>query len=387
MVGLFSRSRGTLGGVFGNSWRLGRIAGIEIRIETSFVVIALLVAYSLYLQFTRAFADLQPAFAVLLAALFALLFFGSVLAHEMAHAVTARRRGIPVRGITLFLFGGATHAKVESRGPREELVISVVGPVTSLVLGGAFLLLGFAGRDVLGRPVGGAFRYLGAVNIILAVFNMLPGFPLDGGRVLRAIVWRATGSLSRATRVASVAGQVVGYLIVAGGVFFLVQGVLLTAIWLASIGWFLAQAARNSYEELQVRRVLESVEAEDLMSPKLVSVPAGLPLRTAVDEFLMRYDHGAFPVEEDGRTVGLLTLRGVKRIPTAEWEARTAGDTMEPISEKDTVDASARMDVVLSKIQEGGSGRCLVTRDGRVVGIITPSDITRWLERRRALRP
>jgi Zn-dependent protease len=372
--------------VFGNSWRLGRIAGIEIRIDTSWVVIALLVTYSLYLQFAEAFEDLAPAPAVLLAALFALLFFGSVLTHELAHAVTARRRGIPVRGITLFLFGGATHAKVESRGPSEELVISVVGPVTSLVLGGAFLLLGYAGRDLLGGPVGGGFRYLGAVNILLAVFNMLPGFPLDGGRVLRAIVWRATGSLSRATRVASVAGQVVGYLIVAVGVFYLVQGVLVTAIWLASIGWFLAQAARNSYEELQIRRMLEAVEAEDLMSPELVSVPAGLPLRTAVDDFFMRYDHGAFPVDEAGQIVGLLTLRGVKRVPAAEWEARTARDTMEPISEQCSVDASARMDVVLSKIQDGGSGRCLVTRDGQVVGIITPSDIARWLERRRALR-
>jgi Zn-dependent protease/predicted transcriptional regulator len=379
-------SRGTLSRVFGNSWRLGRIAGIEIRIDTSWVVIALLVTYSLYLQFAEAFEDLAPAPAVLLAALFALLFFGSVLTHELAHAVTARRRGIPVRGITLFLFGGATHAKVESRGPSEELVISVVGPVTSLVLGGAFLLLGYAGRDLLGGPVGGGFRYLGAVNLLLAVFNMLPGFPLDGGRVLRAIVWRATGSLSRATRVASVAGQVVGYLIVAVGVFYLVQGVLVTAIWLASIGWFLAQAARNSYEELQIRRMLEAVEAEDLMSPELVSVPAGLPLRTAVDDFFMRYDHGAFPVDEAGQIVGLLTLRGVKRVPAAEWEARTARDTMEPISEQCSVDASARMDVVLSKIQDGGSGRCLVTRDGQVVGIITPSDIARWLERRRALR-
>jgi Zn-dependent protease/predicted transcriptional regulator len=379
-------SRGTLSRVFGNSWRLGRIAGIEIRIDTSWVVIALLVTYSLYLQFAEAFEDLAPAPAVLLAALFALLFFGSVLTHELAHAVTARRRGIPVRGITLFLFGGATHAKVESRGPSEELVISVVGPVTSLVLGGAFLLLGYAGRDLLGGPVGGGFRYLGAVNVLLAVFNMLPGFPLDGGRVLRAIVWRATGSLSRATRVASVAGQVVGYLIVAVGVFYLVQGVLVTAIWLASIGWFLAQAARNSYEELQIRRMLEAVEAEDLMSPELVSVPAGLPLRTAVDDFFMRYDHGAFPVDEAGQIVGLLTLRGVKRVPAAEWEARTARDTMEPISEQCSVDASARMDVVLSKIQDGGSGRCLVTRDGQVVGIITPSDIARWLERRRALR-
>jgi Zn-dependent protease/CBS domain-containing protein len=371
--------------MFGNSWRLGRIAGIEIRIDTSWVVIALLVTYSLYLQFTDAFEALRPPVAVLLAALFALLFFGSVLTHELAHAVTARRRGIPVRGITLFLFGGATHAKVESRGPREELVVSVVGPVTSLVLGGLFLLVGF-GRDLLGRPLSGGFRYLGVVNLMLAVFNMLPGFPLDGGRVLRAIVWRITGSLRRATRVASISGQVVGYLIVSVGVFFLTQGVLITAIWLASIGWFLAQAARNSYEELQMRRMLEAVEAEDLMSPSLVSIPAGLPLRTAVDEFFMRFDHGAFPVQDDGRTVGLITLRGVKRVPQAEWSRRTVGDTMEPIGEQCSVDASARMDVVLSKIQDGGSGRCLVLRDGEVVGIITPSDIARWLERRRALR-
>jgi Zn-dependent protease/predicted transcriptional regulator len=372
--------------MFGNSWRLGRIAGIEIRIDTSWVVIALLVTYSLYLQFTQAFESLQAGIAVLLAALFALLFFGSVLTHELAHAVTARRRGIPVRGITLFLFGGATHAKVESRGPREELVVSVVGPVTSLILGGLFLLLAFAGRDLLGRPVAGGFRYLGMVNLILAVFNMLPGFPLDGGRVLRAIVWRVTGSLSRATRVASVSGQVVGYLIVAAGVFFLTQGVLVTAIWLASIGWFLAQAARNSYEELQIRRMLQAVEAEDLMSPELVSIPAGLPLRTAVDDFFMRHDHGAFPVDDDGRTVGLVTLRGVKKVPQAEWMGRTVRDTMEPIGKQCSVEASARMDDVLSKIQDGGSGRCLVLRDGQVVGIITPTDIARWLERRRALQ-
>jgi Zn-dependent protease len=335
--------------MFGNSWRLGRIAGIEIRVDTSWVVIALLVTYSLYLQLTESFEGLQTGVAVLLAGLFALLFFGSVLTHELAHAVTALRRGIPVRGITLFLFGGATHAKVESKGPGEEFVIAGVGPLTSLVLGGVFLLLGYVGRTFLGLPLAGGFRYLGVVNLMLAVFNMLPGFPLDGGRVLRAIVWRATGSLSRATRVASIAGQVVGYLIIGVGVLFLTQGVLVSAIWLASIGWFLSQAARSSYEELQIRRMLESVEAEDLMSPELVSIPADLPLQ-------------------------------------AEWTGRTAADTMEPIGEQCSVDASARMDTVLSKIQDGGSGRCLVLRDGRVVGIITPSDIARWLERRRALR-
>jgi Zn-dependent protease/predicted transcriptional regulator len=371
--------------VFGNSWRLGRIAGIEVRVDTSWVVIALLVTYSLYLQFSEAFRNISVATAVLLAALFAILFFASVLAHEMAHAVTARRRGIPVRGITLFLFGGATHAKVESRGPGEELVISVVGPVTSLVLGGLFLLLGIAADGVVSRPVAEGLQYLGVINLSLAVFNMLPGFPLDGGRVLRSIVWRATGSLSRATRVASIVGQVVGYLIVGVGVLFLTQGALFSAIWLASIGWFLAQAARSSYEELQIRRMLESVDAEDLMTPNLVSVPPDLTLRQAVDDYFMRYDHGAFPVEEDGHTLGLLTLRNVKRIPQEEWTARLVRDNMEPIGQQCSVDAAARMDRVLARIQEGGTGRCLVLRDGEVVGIITPSDIARWLERRRAL--
>jgi Zn-dependent protease/predicted transcriptional regulator len=370
--------------VFGNSWRLGRILGVEVRVDTSWVVIALLVTYSLYLQFTEAFRNLATGIAVLLAAVFALLFFGSVLAHEMAHAIVARRRGIPVRGITLFLFGGATHAKVESRGPRDELVVSVVGPITSLVLGGLFLLIGNLGREAIFRPVAGGLRYLGAVNLLLAIFNMLPGFPLDGGRVLRSLVWRATGSLSRATRVASIAGQVVGYLIVGVGVLYLTQGVLVSAIWLASIGWFLAQAARSSYEELQVRGMLESVEAEDLMTPELVSVPSDLSLREAVDSYFMRYDHGSFPVEDDGHTVGLLTLRGVKRVPQEEWTARRVRDTMEPLGEQCSVDADARMDRVLAKIQEGGNGRCLVLRDGDVVGIITPSDIARWLERRRA---
>lgn len=371
--------------MFGSSWRLGKIAGVEVRVDTSWVVIALLVTYSLYLQFTEAFGRIEPAAAVLLALLFALLFFGSVLAHEMAHAVTAKRRGIPVRGITLFLFGGATHAKVESRGPREELVVSVVGPVTSLVLGGLFLVVGMAGREAIARPLAGGLRYLGVVNLMLAIFNMLPGFPLDGGRVLRSIVWRVTGSLTRATRVASIAGQVVGYLIIAVGVFFLTQGILVSAIWLASIGWFLAQAARNSYEELRFHRMLEAVEAEDLMTPDLVAMPPDLSLREAVDGYFMRYDHGAFPVEDDGHTLGLLTLRGVKRVPQEEWDTRRVRETMEPIGEQCSVEATARMDRVLAKIQEGDSGRCLVLRDGEVVGIITPSDIARWLERRRSL--
>jgi Zn-dependent protease len=164
-----------------------------------------------------------------------------------------------VHGITLFLFGGATHAKVDSRRPQDELVVSLVGPLTSLVLGGLLLLLAWP----LGwpdNPIGWGFGYLGAVNIVLAAFNMLPGFPLDGGRVLRALVWRSTGSLVRATRVASIAGQAVGYLIIALGLFFLTQEDIGRAIWLAAIGWFLVQAARESTQELRARRAAEDSE-------------------------------------------------------------------------------------------------------------------------------
>jgi Zn-dependent protease/CBS domain-containing protein len=370
--------------MFGNSWRLGRVIGIEIRVDTSWVVIALLVTYSMYIQFVEAFRNLAAGAAVALAVVFALLFFGSVLAHEMAHAVVSRARGIPVRGITLFLFGGATHAKVEAKGPKDEFLISVVGPLTSLALGAVFLAAGQFGSQT---PFGWGLLRLAGINIALAVFNLLPGFPLDGGRVLRSAVWKATGSLARATAVASIGGQVVGYLLVAAGFLLVFLRNLFSGIWLAAIGWFLAQAARSQYEELRMRRVLESVEAEDLMAADLVTIPSSISIREAVDQYFMRHDHGAFPVVEDGgHTIGILTLRAVKRLPQEEWDVRTARDAMEPLGEQSTVEASARMDNVLSKLQDGQARRVLVRRGDEVVGIITPSDVARWFQRRRALQ-
>ncbi len=248
--------------MFGRSWRVGRLFGIDIRIDASWIVIALLVTYNLYVRFGFRFGDLSSTSRVLFAIGLGLLFFGSVLAHELAHALTAKRRGIEVHGITLFLFGGATHARVDSRGPREELVVSIVGPFTSLLLGGLCLLL----AQPLGwpaEPIGWAFGYLGAVNILLAVFNMLPGFPLDGGRVLRAIVWKVTGNLARATHIAGIAGQVVGYGLIAAGVAWLLIDELGNAIWFAFIGWFLVQAARLSDRELSTREDPEAADGEE----------------------------------------------------------------------------------------------------------------------------
>jgi Zn-dependent protease len=193
--------------MFGTSWRVARIFGIEVRVDSSWAVIALLITYSMYLRISFLYRDLSGGAAVGLAVLATVLFFGSVLTHELAHALVSQARGIRVQDITLFLFGGATRARVESRGPGDEFLIALVGPLTSLLLAGLFWLIDVVGRGVLSTPVAGMFGYLGWVNLLLAAFNLVPGFPLDGGRLLRSAIWKATGSFGQATRIASLAGQ------------------------------------------------------------------------------------------------------------------------------------------------------------------------------------
>jgi Zn-dependent protease/CBS domain-containing protein len=371
--------------MFGTSWRVGRIAGIEVRIDSSWAVIALLITYSMYLRLSILYPELSGGGAVGLAILSAVLFFGSVLVHELAHALVAQARGIRVQDITLFLFGGATRARVESRGPGDEFLIALVGPLTSGLLAGLFGLVAGLGSDLLSRALAGTFGYLAWTNLLLAAFNLVPGFPLDGGRLLRAAIWKATGSLARATRIASVSGQGVGWLLVAAGVAWLLAGDLAGGIWFAFIGWFLVQAARSSYQELQLQQLLRGVEAEDVMAADLRRIPPELSLQEAVDDYFMRYDHGAFPVEEQGRTVGLLTLRGVRRVPRDQWPTHRVRDHMVPLSDQVVVAPDARMDGVVGKLQDGEAGRVLVVEDGEVVGIITPSDLTRWLRRWRTL--
>ena len=371
--------------MFGTSWRVGRIAGIEVRIDSSWAVIALLITYSMYLRLSVLYPELSGGGAVGLAVVSAVLFFGSVLVHELAHALVSQARGIRVQDITLFLFGGATRARVESRGPGDEFLIALVGPLTSGLLAALFgIIVGFGG-DSLSRPLAGTFGYLAWTNLLLAAFNLVPGFPLDGGRLLRSAIWKATGSLGRATRIASLSGQAVGWLLVAAGVAFLLAGDLAGGIWFAFIGWFLVQAARSSYQELQLQQLLGGVEAEEVMAGDLRRIPPELSLQDAVDDYFMRYDHGAFPVDEQGRTIGLLTLRGVRRVPREQWPTHRVRDHMVPLGDQVVVAPDARMDGVVGKLQDGQANRVLVAQDGEVVGIITPSDLTRWLRRWRTL--
>jgi Zn-dependent protease/predicted transcriptional regulator len=369
--------------VFGQGWRLGRIAGIEIRVDPSWTVIALLVTYSLFLRFTLTYRALSGPAGIALAVGATALFFGFVLAHEMTHALVARRAGIPVRDITLFIFGGATHANVESRGPRDEFVVTIVGPLSSLVLGGLFWGASILGRGMLPPPVEGAIGYLGWVNLLLAVFNLLPGFPLDGGRVLRSVVWGMTHDLRRATRTATLAGVTIGYLLLAGGVVVAFGGAFITGVWFAAIGWFLARMARASYVDFEAREAMRDVDVAAVMERGLVSVPADATVQEAVEHYLLGRDQDLFPVDLDGRTVGVITDRLVQAVPREERSTRLVRDAMLSLEKLDVERSSAQMNAVLDHLEQDGTSFALVVDDGHAVGLLTLADVTRWIIRRR----
>ena len=358
--------------------------GVDVKVDASWALIALLIGYSFFFQFRLVYPSLSTWASVGLAVGETLVFFGSVLAHELAHAVVAKARGIPVRDITLFLFGGVTRARVESHGPGEEFLIAVVGPVTSLVVGGALWAVAIL---VPGLPdaVAGAIGYLGLVNLALGVFNLVPGFPLDGGRLLRSTLWKTSGDLGRATRIAAAVGQVVGWLMVAGGLALVATVSLIGGIWIAAIGWFLVQAARASYADLRIRTMLEVVDAEEVMTETVVTVPTEITIQEAVDRYLRSVDVDAVPVQQDGRTVGILTVEAVRRLGREHWDDRRVGEIMAPLVREPRVDAKTRMDRVVRKLEDVEGQRVFVARGAQVVGVITSGDISRWVTGHRGL--
>ena len=365
--------------MFVNAVRLGRMFGIEVRIDPSWLVIAFLFGWSFYAQFGLEFPGMETGARILLAAGSVVAFFGSVLLHELSHSVVAQRLGITVKGITLFLFGGVTQTKMEARRPRDEFLMAIVGPVTSLVLAGLLWVVVNSVGSLLPKPVEYALGFLGWMNLALGLFNLLPGFPLDGGRVLRSILWASTGSLTRATRGAARAGKAIAAIMIGLGLLSVFQGNL-GGLWLAVIGWFLFMAAAASDQDVMLRLLLKDVKARDLMSPNLVTIPSNATISEAIDQFFLRYDHSAFPVAGVEKT-GLLTLRAVRQIPRDQWEIRQVWTATTRLDETCTVEPGTPMVEVMKRLREEDQDRVLVLDDGDVVGIITSRDIARWVRR------
>jgi Zn-dependent protease/predicted transcriptional regulator len=364
-------------------FRLGSILGFEIRIDYSWFIIFFLILWTFgFAVFPAMYPGLEGGMYLAMAGVGTLLFFASLLAHELSHSLVARRKGIPVSGITLFVFGGMAHTSMEFETPGDEFQIAGVGPLSSLVIAGIFYLVAMVAQMVeLSVAIVGVASYLAIVNVVLAVFNMLPGFPLDGGRLFRAVVWKWTGDLRRATRYATTGGKIVGYLLIALGLLNFFAGNLVGGLWLVFIGWFMRNAAEASYVQLLLRRSLEGVRVRDAMTPDPYTVPAGITLDDFVDQHLFRGRHQGYPVVENGSPAGIITLERVKRIPREEWPRRTVGEAMAPADETTIVGPEERMDQVLDRFSGSATGRVLVCENDRIVGILTRSDLVRWLER------
>lgn len=371
--------------MFGNGLKIGRWFGIEISIDLSWLVIAFLVAWSFSSIYAEEFPTLTSGTTIALGTFTAVLFFISVLLHEISHSLMARRLGMPVEGITLFIFGGVTKTGNEAKSAGEEFAVAIVGPLTSLAIAAVLWVLVNLTGDVVPETLRFGLGYLGWLNLALAVFNLLPGFPLDGGRVLRSILWKTTGSLAKATKGATTGGKVLASILMGLG-FFILFGGNLGGLWYAAIGWFLFQAASGAGQEMIIRQILRGVTAGDLMSPDPVTIPAATTLHDAVDEFFLRFDHSAFPVESsDGRSAGIITLRAVRQVPRDEWDLRQVWAAMTRLDDACAVPPSMAMDDVLQRLRDIDHERVLVVDDGKVVGIITPRDVSRWIRRSQEL--
>ncbi len=368
----------------GNDFRLGSVFGFEVRIDFSWFVIFFLVFWSLAAGvFPAEYPELAPAVHSAMGLAGTLLFFASLLVHELSHALVSRRKGIPIAGITLFVFGGMAHTEREPDTPGDEILIAGIGPVTSLVLAGVFALVTrFSAQAGLGDPVLGVTRYLAMINVALAVFNVMPGFPLDGGRVFRAMVWRVTGDRTRATRMATAGGRMFGLLLIVLGAMQALGGAPVSGLWMIFIGWFLRTLAGASLHQHIVNDLLGGFSASDLMTPNPATVDAALTVDSLVHEHFMQLHFGSYPVVENGRPVGLVTLADLKSVPPDVWGLSTAANVMKPLEECAVVAPGASVaDVMAEMGGRGGRRRALVLEDGRLVGVISATDLAHWIER------
>jgi Zn-dependent protease/predicted transcriptional regulator len=372
-----------------NSIRLGRIAGVEVGFHWSLLIIAALLAAGLAANRlpvdAPGYSDAEYAVAGIVAAI---AFLAAVLAHEVSHAVVARHEGIQVDGITLWLLGGVTRMHSDPLTPESELKVSGAGPLSSLIIGVVLLAIGL-GLDAANSSalVVAVLVWLGFINIVLAVFNVLPGAPLDGGRLLHAILWKRHGDRFRATRTASRAGQGLGWLLVALGFIEFAFGTGLGGgLWLALLGWFLITAARAEEERSVVQEALGSRRVADVMTPMPAVVPASTTVREFVDEFLLTHPHSAFPVvEADGRPVGLVTLDRVRSVPAHRRDTTTVRDVAIPASNLAVVRPDDPARDLLDRVVEG-DGAVLVVDDGHVAGIVTATDLEQLARRVAAIR-
>jgi len=379
---------------------VGSIAGVQVLLDGSLLLIFGIISFDLGL---RLFPSWHPdwsrglSWAVALAA--AALFLLSVLLHELSHALVARARGVPIRRITLFLFGGVAHMEREPETPASEFLIAIAGPITSLLIGIGAAALGanlsgvdltaagasgdpLALRAALGTapPLATLLLWLGPINLMLAIFNLVPGFPLDGGRVLRSVIWAVTKDLTRATRWASGAGQLVAWGLMALGLLDIFAGALGSGLWLLLIGWFLNNAAKFSYQQRLLHSSLRDARVADVMNTRIAHVSPDLPISELVRDHALTGEQRLFPIESEGRLLGLLRISDVRRLEPSAWSAARVRDLMSPAAAADKLRPDESAEQALEQLRGGRFDQLPVMQDSQVVGLVGHGELMRWLE-------
>jgi Zn-dependent protease/CBS domain-containing protein len=364
--------------------KLGKIFGIEIGVHYSWFLIAILIAASLYQQFHAENAAWSDGLILAMSIVTGILFFVSLILHELAHSVFARSRGMEVREITLFALGGVSQIEQNPKSATAEFWMAFVGPLTSACIGGLCLLV----RTVAGNgssPIIAMIAWLGYINFALAIFNMIPGYPLDGGRVLRAIIWWKTGDPDRSTRIAARTGQAVGVFFIVAGIFQFFNGAGIGGLWISFIGWFLLQAAAQSYLAVGLASAMQGVTAADLMATDTPTLDGNLNIQHFVDEELLKTGRRCFVILENGNVAGLITPHEVKEIDRARWPYTTLSDAMRPLDEMHTIAPETPLKDALEIMGREDLNQLPVVKEGVLKGFLSRTQVLDYFRTRAEL--
>lgn len=369
--------------------RLGRLFGIEVGLHYSWFVIALLITMSLASQFHQQHPEWVGTLVWSLSLLTALFFFAALLAHELSHALMARSRGLTTRAITLFALGGVAQIEKEPEDARTEFWVGIIGPIASAVIGvlslAAAWLLGWRFTEAQQTPLTTMFVWLGYINLMLAAFNLIPGYPLDGGRILRSIIWWITKDVNRSTRLAARTGQAVALLFILLGIFRFFAGEGFGGLWIAFIGWFLMQAAGASYANVALTSSLKGVRVADVMNHDCAAIDGHTNVETLVEERLLRTGQRCFVVQENGSVVGLVTPHEIKEVERQRWPFTTVYDIMRPLDQLHTVSPNTPVMEALETMGRDDVNQLPVVSGSHLDGIITRANVLQFLQTRAEL--
>lgn len=364
---------------------IGRIFGISLRLHYSWFIIFALITWALAASyFPLSHPTWSRSTSIAAGLLTSLLFFGSVLVHELMHSVVALSEGINVQSITLFILGGVSQITDEPKTAKDEFRMAIAGPLTSLVLGGIFWAIWFGLRNI--SPFISAVAYwLGLINILLGVFNLVPGFPLDGGRVFRSLLWWRNRNLQRSTRIASDIGRGVGYLLIFGGIWLVFTGNWFNGIWFALIGWFLESSAVGSYRQLVLREMLQGHTAKEIMTQDCMNVSPDTTIERLVNENILTTGRRCFPVVAESRLQGLVTMDNVRGVPRERWDRTTLSEAMTTFDHVKSVSPDEDLSTILKIMTEADIDQVPVVQDGNIIGMVGRDNLLNFINVRAEL--